>query len=54
MQQEFTTELTALRGRVDAVEVQVAELESNQFSTTTKINGEVITYLGDAFGGDVV
>ena len=50
LQQEFTTELTALRGRVDAVEVQVAELESNQFSTTTKINGEVITYLGDAFG----
>ncbi len=50
LQQEFTTELAALRGRVDAVEVQVAELESNQFSTTTKINGEVITYVGDAFG----
>ena len=50
LQQKFTTEITALRGRVDAVEVQVAELESNQFSTTTKINGEVITYLGDAFG----
>ncbi len=50
LQQEFATELTALRGRVDAVEVQVAELESNQFSTTTKINGEIITYVGDAFG----
>ncbi len=50
LQQDFATELTAVRGRVDALEVQVAELESNQFSTTTKINGEVITYIGDAFG----
>ncbi len=52
LQQEFTTELTTLRGRVDAVEVQVAELEANQFSTTTKINGEVITYVGDAFSNN--
>ena len=50
LQEEFATELTALRGRVDALEVQAAELESNQFSTTTKLNGEVITYVGDAFG----
>ncbi len=50
LQQDYTTELTAVRGRVDALEVQVAQLESNQFSTTTKINGEVITYIGDAFG----
>ncbi|MFB8792742.1 MAG: carbohydrate porin, partial [Microcoleus sp.] len=27
-----------------------AELEANQFSTTTKLSGQVLTYLGDAFG----
>ncbi len=52
MQQEFTNEITSLRGRVDAIEVQVAGLEANQFSTTTKINGEVITYVGDAFSNN--
>ncbi|WP_045054415.1 iron uptake porin [Aliterella atlantica] len=50
LQAEFATELTALRGRVDALEVQAAELEANQFSTTTKLVGELITYTGDAFG----
>lgn len=49
LQQQFATEIATLRGRVDVLEVQKAKLESNQFSTTTKINGEVITYVGDAF-----
>ncbi len=52
LQRQFATEIATLRGRVDALEVQAAELESNQFSTTTKINGEVITYVGDAFGNN--
>lgn len=50
LQEEFAAELASLRGRVDALEAQTAELEANQFSTTTKLAGEVITYLGDAFG----
>jgi len=50
LQEEFTAELASLRGRVDALEAQTAELEANQFSTTTKLVGEAITYLGDAFG----
>ncbi len=50
LQAEFAAELATLRGRVDAVEANVAQLEANQFSTTTKLVGETITYLSDAFG----
>jgi hypothetical protein len=37
LQQEFVPELATLRGRVDALEAQTAQLEANQFSTTTKL-----------------
>jgi len=36
LQEEFAAELATLRGRVDALEATTAELEANQFSTTTK------------------
>ncbi|MBD1849522.1 iron uptake porin [Leptolyngbya sp. FACHB-711] len=42
LQDEFQAELSTLRGRVDALESRTSELEANQFSTTTKLNGEVI------------
>jgi BMFP domain-containing protein YqiC len=42
LQEEFAAELATLRGRVDALEARTAELEANQFSTTTKLAGEVI------------
>lgn len=42
LQEEFAAELATLRGRVDALEARVSELEANQFSTTTKLGGEVI------------
>ncbi|MDV2991981.1 MAG: hypothetical protein N4J56_001635 [Chroococcidiopsis sp. SAG 2025] len=51
LQADFATELVTLRGRVDRLEVQTAQLESNQFSTTTKLEGTVIFALSDAFGG---
>jgi BMFP domain-containing protein YqiC len=35
LQEEFGTELATLRGRVDSLEAQTAEVEANQFSTTT-------------------
>ena len=41
LQEEFQSELATLRGRVDALEADVAELEANQFSTTTKLRGQV-------------
>lgn len=42
LQEEFSAELATLRDRVDALEAHTAELEANQFSTTTKLKGEVI------------
>jgi hypothetical protein len=42
LQEEFAAELASLRGRVDTLEGKVATLERQQFSTTTKLNGEVI------------
>lgn len=51
--EEFAAELATLRGRVDALEVRTAELEANQFSTTTKLLGEAIFTLADAYGEDV-
>jgi hypothetical protein len=50
LQEEFQAELATLRGRVDALEARTAELEANQFSTTTKLTGEVIFSLQDEFG----
>ncbi|MDE5095026.1 MAG: iron uptake porin, partial [Trichodesmium sp. St11_bin5] len=49
LQEEFSAELAILRGRVDALEARAAELEANQFSTTTKLRGEVIFALVDNF-----
>ncbi|MFB2772056.1 iron uptake porin [Pelatocladus sp. BLCC-F211] len=51
LQEEFAAELAALRGRVDTLEAHTAELEANQFSTTTKLNGEVIVAAIGATGG---
>lgn len=50
LQEEFSAELATLRGRVDALEARTAELEANQFSTTTKLVGEAIFAVTDAFG----
>ncbi|ABA22972.1 S-layer region-like protein [Trichormus variabilis ATCC 29413] len=50
LQEEFSAELATLRGRVDALEARTAELEANQFSTTTKLSGEAIFSVSQAFG----
>ncbi|MEP0868915.1 iron uptake porin [Trichocoleus desertorum AS-A10] len=50
LQEEFSAELATLRGRVDALEARTAELEANQFSTTTKLTGEAIFAVTNAFG----
>ncbi|HEY9738700.1 MAG TPA: iron uptake porin, partial [Trichocoleus sp.] len=46
LQEEFQAELNTLRGRVDALEADVAELEANQFSTTTTFRGQVDLHFG--------
>ncbi|MGC8452675.1 MAG: iron uptake porin [Cylindrospermopsis raciborskii] len=53
LQEEFSAELATLRGQVDALEARTSELEGNQFSTTTKLKGEVIFGLTQAFGKGV-
>lgn len=50
LQEEFAAELGTLRGRVDGLEVRTATLEKQQFSTTTKLAGEVIFGIADSFG----
>jgi len=42
LMQEFEAELAALGARVDNLEARTAFLEDHQFSTTTKLTGEVI------------
>ncbi|MGB3138799.1 MAG: iron uptake porin [Nodosilinea sp.] len=41
LQEEFQAELATLRGRVDALEAETATLRAQQFSTTTKLRGQV-------------
>jgi len=50
--QEFEAELASLSGRVDDIESRTAFVEDNQFSTTTKLQGEVAFTLAQAFGDD--
>ena len=50
LQEQFAAELATLRGRVDGLESKVATLEKQQFSTTTKLRGEVIFALAGALG----
>lgn len=52
LQEEFSKELATLRGRVDSLEAATAELEANQFSTTTKLSGIVVAAVSDLFNGD--
>ncbi len=52
LQEEFAAELATLRGRVNELEVRTAELEANQFSTTTKLTGEAIFTLTDALSSN--
>jgi hypothetical protein len=52
LQEEFSAELATLRGRLDAVEARTSELEVNRFSTTTKLEGEVVAVISDVLGGN--
>jgi len=51
--QEFEAELATIGGRVDEIESRTAVLEDTQFSTTTKLKGEAIFSINDAFGGGI-
>jgi hypothetical protein len=49
---EFESELAALGARVDNLEERVAFLEDHQFSTTTKLNGDVIFAASGIWGSE--
>lgn len=49
---EFEAELAALGARIDNLEQRVAFLENHQFSTTTKLRGEVIFAVVNAWSDD--
>ncbi|MCY7275092.1 MAG: iron uptake porin, partial [Phormidesmis sp. CAN_BIN44] len=54
LQEEFAVELATVRGRVDALEARTATLEKQQFSTTTKLNGEVVIGLAGVAAGRTI
>ncbi|MEH1928543.1 iron uptake porin [Nostoc sp.] len=54
LREDFSAELATLRGRVDSVETHTAELEAHQFSTTTKLNGEVVMAIASVISGNTV
>jgi hypothetical protein len=49
LMEEYQAELAALGARVDNLESRVSFLEDHQFSTTTKLGGEVIFAVTDTF-----
>jgi Carbohydrate-selective porin, OprB family/S-layer homology domain len=53
LQSDFATELATLKGRVDQVGTTIEGLEKQQFSTTTKLTGQVIFAVNaGGFSGD--
>jgi len=54
LQEYFAPELVTLRGRVDGLETRTATLEKQQFSTTTKLGGEVVFALAGVAAGNTV
>jgi Carbohydrate-selective porin, OprB family/S-layer homology domain len=52
LQEEFKTELATLKGRVDGLEARTTTLEAQQFSTSTKLNAEIVFAGAEAFTTD--
>jgi hypothetical protein len=50
LSQEFVPELATLRSRVDELESRTGVLEDSSFSTTTKLDTEIINYVLATFG----
>ncbi|MCC5623677.1 iron uptake porin [Nostoc sp. CHAB 5715] len=54
LREEFSTELAALQGRIDAAEAKLAVIESQQFSPTVKLTARVQFVLGSLLAGNNV
>ncbi|MGG6270621.1 iron uptake porin [Leptolyngbya sp. AN03gr2] len=53
LQEEFAAELATVRGQVDSLEARTTTLERQQFSTTSKLTGEVIFSIAQPFGDEL-
>lgn len=55
LQEEFNAELIAVRAQLDPLEADVAELQANQFPTTTKLSAQIFTHLNyTTASGDIL
>ncbi len=55
LQADFAAELATLGGRVDQLEAETAQLRAQQFSTVTKLRGQVFANVGGGFSnGDIL
>ncbi len=52
LQESFKTELAQLKGKVDALDAKTTALQNSQFSTTTKLKGEVIIGIAGGSGAN--
>lgn len=52
LSQEFAAELATLDEKVNQIETKIAFLEDHQFSTTSKLTGEVVFNVGNIFVGE--
>ncbi|MEM8829519.1 MAG: iron uptake porin [Cyanobacteria bacterium P01_G01_bin.19] len=52
LKQNFAEELSQVRNKVEGVETNLSDLESQQFSTTSKLEGQVLFFIADGFGGE--
>ena len=52
LRRDFASELARLTTKIEQLEIKVSQIESQQFSTTTKFEGQVLFFLTDSFGGD--
>ncbi|MEI6331005.1 MAG: iron uptake porin [Pseudanabaena sp. ELA645] len=52
LQEEFAAELATLRGRVDSLDAKTAKLEAQQFSVTTKLEGQAIMSISASGSGN--
>ncbi len=50
LSRDFEAELAAIGARVDELESRTAAIEDSQFSTTTKLNAEIVNYVLGTFG----
>lgn len=52
LMQEFQSDLAIIQGRVDGTQARAQDLEATQFSTTSKLSGEVIFGLSSILSGN--